>query len=518
MESIRVLNRPALVESSVELDAEFRSARWVRHRLIDFEREHEDVINSARYEIAPELRKLERIAGVLGKRAKRAKHDTQPVNGLHPKWLDSVVARIKDTRKKVKSDPRYKTALKWRDEEVGQVKKIRRTVHDTDESMAAKAGRRKTRYDEHRDAVYADRRCFHGTFMAQVRAVQSSRRSVLKARVSGKPARISRRIESEQLSSQSCKADALVADGFRVVERAPLWWTMKLRVGREQNWVTFRAKCGNWHTIPDGARIVGATLNRKRDGMRYRYSVSLTIRAEWPERNIGQGVVALDWGCRERHDGGILAFTWNDGNRSGRVFLPPEIRGLVDRKNEILSRLDSAFNARSTGRRNRHSYRKELLRLGVMSNEQREWLDYETRKNRQVASINRRIDNLRKETYTREIQELAKSNHTFVFEKLSNMRALDKEGESARRKRQNRELTSKYMFEQLCERFGGAVEHVSARNSSRECPKCGKIGKKSSDVMLACESCGHVRDRDEGAAEVLRNRALANLLATTTAA
>jgi len=76
----------------------------------------------------------------------------------------------------------------------------------------------------------------------------------------------------------------------------------------------------------------------------------------------------------------------------------------------------------------------------------------------------------------------------------------------ARRKRANRDVSARYEFTQLCERFGADVITVSARNTTRECPSCGHLDENTADLLIACSGCGVARDKDFGAAVVILHR------------
>jgi len=72
------LNRPAILESDEQrIDAEYRSANWVHHRLLDFEQEHQKVLDATANEIAPGIIRAGRIVAKLARRAKRAERTTE---------------------------------------------------------------------------------------------------------------------------------------------------------------------------------------------------------------------------------------------------------------------------------------------------------------------------------------------------------------------------------------------------------------------------------------------------------
>jgi transposase len=296
-----------------------------------------------------------------------------------------------------------------------------------------------------------------------------------------------------------------------------------MRIGVTEEWVRFRAKCGNWHAIPEDAVMRTCQLTRRRDGMRWCYSVSIVVDGVAKKRALqGAGIVALDWGHREHgHDNakqGIRAFTWvGDDGRSGEILLPAECRRLLDEVDEIKSRIDQAFDARKEARnlteRNRHTYRRRLTSLGVLSEEESLWLKWEMRYERRLNQRRKRIQNLRRETYLAAARELRQHYAVFAIEDqvAESMKQLDLDEMTRHRKRSNRDMTARYEFTQICERLGAHLVPVTARNTTRECPDCGELAEVGPELLIVCPGCGGVRDRDFGACVVILKRAQAAL-------
>jgi transposase len=291
-----------------------------------------------------------------------------------------------------------------------------------------------------------------------------------------------------------------------------------MRIGTADEWVRFRAKLGNCHPVPNGAKMVSCELTRRRDGMRWSYSVSITVdMAKDVEAFATTRVVSFDWGHREHgHDRareGIRAFTWlGDDGQSGEVLIPAECRSLLDTIDSLKSRVDSTFEARRKAHRiperNRHSYRKRLVRAGVRTLEEADWLSWELRYERRIARARTRVLDLRKETYTRAVRELRKRYARFAFEDESgwSIRKQQTDEQMPRRKRANRDLSARYEFVSLCERFGADIITVTARNSTRECPDCGHLCENGPELLVSCPGCGTVRDKDFGACRVILRR------------
>jgi hypothetical protein len=390
------------------------------------------------------------------------------------------------------------------------------TQDETDEHYAAKiaAGPRQTRREAYRAKLYGDRRIYWGTWNALVRAVDQARKAVLKRRKEGLPAEWRR---PRWGNDQSLVADS---SGFRVVERGKPWWVIEMRLGLTDEWVRFKAKIGNWHDIPEDAVLRTCQLTRRRDGSRWSYSVSIVVDgiAKSSEPAASGGIVALDWGHREHgHELeriGMRVFAWlGDDGRRGEILLPAECRRALDEIDALKSRVDKAFDARRAARklpdRNRYTYRRRLERGGVRTDDESFWLRWEMRYERRIAALRKRIENLRKETYLRAVRELRSQYATFAIEDEAawSHKRQAKEDQERRRKRSNRDLSARYQFVQICERFGADVVPVTARNSTRECPECGQLAENGPELLVTCPGCGTTRDKDFGACHVILRRA-----------
>lgn len=369
-----VINRPAKIESgSVVLDDEYRSARWTYHRLLDFEDLHQAELDRVAELVAPGIVRVGRILARLSKRVRRAERSTKGSWAPDPKpeLAATLRARLADMRTVRNGDDRWKAALKWADEQIGETKQCRRKAGETDDAYAERAakGRRDTRRDIYRKELYAGRRIYWGTWNGLIKAVEQARKAVLQQRARGLPA--------EWRRPKHRDATTLYADtgGFRVIDRSSVWWTVEMRIGTGSEWVRFRSKCDNWHEVPKDAKLVCAKLTRRKDGERWAYSLSLTVDAPKPARVVaGEGLVSFDWGHREHghdsEDTGMRVFTWlgSDGD-SGEILLPAEVRQQLDRIDDVKARTDTTFDARkasmSLPERNRYTYRRRLMMSGV---------------------------------------------------------------------------------------------------------------------------------------------------------
>jgi hypothetical protein len=464
-------------------------------------------------------------------------------------------------RKQRNADPLWKEACKWADTPAPDAPSrgaARRKPGESDEAFAERTTKRRERltrreayrkrlYDSHvADGASETSRVYWGTWNALTRSVDQARASVLKRRKDGLPAEWRRPRWDDP---NSVCADA---GGFRVVDRGGVrvtsksgaavgnpWWTIETRL--REGWVRFRAKCGNWHVVPDAAELRALRLIRRKDGHGWTYSVSIAISRMPEERTYavgytatnpgrrelldGQGLVALDWGHREHgHPNarlGMRVFAWrgSDG-KTGEILLPVECRKLLDSIDETKSRMDTLFLQRKQTLglhdRGRYGYRSRLMRSGVRSQEETLWLRWEMRYERRLTRMRNRISDLRRETYVQSVRTLRQSYRVFAIEDetTAGHRYTAKQDMTSHRKRSNREISARYLFTQICERFGAEVLPVPARNSTRECPVCNRVpsnpailNENGPELEIACPSCGVIRDKDFGACEVILRRA-----------
>lgn len=532
------LSRPSRILSDERrLSQEYASARWIYHRLLDFEFEHERVLAEVADQIAPGIVRVGRIVARLARRTRRAERTTegQWYPNPHLELMKRLRKRLAELRTVRNADPRWKEACMWADTPAPGAPPRggpRRKSEESDEKFAERCANRRdllTRREAYRASFYAKRHIYWGTWNALCKSIDQARKDVLKRRKQGLPAEMRRPKYRDPLSlAADAKTDAKTG-GFRIIERdvcgprgGPIWWIVEMRLGLESEWVRVRAKCGTWHDVPADARIRTAKLTRRKDGERWSYSLSLTIDIEKPTDQFATtGMVAFDWGHREHghplESDGIRAWTWRgDDGATGEVLIPAECRGLLDEINALKSRVDTTFDARkkSGGLRdkNRYTYRRHLMRSGVRTEEEALWLQWEMKYERRSMKRRKRIQNLRREVYTQAVRELRSRYAIFAFEdeSVDRIKRLQKDEQMERRKRANRDLATRYEFVSLCERFGAEMITVPARNTTRECPNpdCdGVLPVNGPELIVVCPSCGTARDKDEGAAKVIMRRA-----------
>lgn len=538
--TIKAATRPAkILSDEFDIDREMKSARYIYHRLLDFEDEHQKVLDDAAEQCAPGFNRVSKLVACLQGRQKRAARSTGWAPNPHPKWLAILRSRLNVLKKQRNKNQRWKAALKWADEPGPNAPdrgKARRRLRESDEDFTKRCASRRnkaTRREEYRLKLYTEHcskkatarsRIHFGTWNGLLAAADQARKSVIKVRASGLPAQIRRpRWDDDSTIYAGQKGFRIInTGGGTIISKNGVtvgnpWWTIEMRISN--GWVRFKAKLGNWHEIPIDAQMRTAKLTRRKNGNKWSYSISISIKGmPAPKKIENNEIVALDWGHREHgHPAeklGIRVFTWrgNDGD-TGEILLPIECRELLDSIDSMKSRVDKAFLARKETLKlkhhNRYGYRKSLLRAGVRSKEECLWLQWEMKYERRMMRARKRIDNLRKNVYITSIHTLREKYSMFAIEDESIIkhRKNDKEESKKHRKRSNRELSARYLFTQLCERSGATMIPVPSRNSTRECPFCGHLSENTSELEIVCESCGFVRDKDYGACEIILRRA-----------
>jgi len=522
---MKSLHRPAtLLTGAEELDREMRAARWTHHRLLDFEDQHQQLLDRVSDECAPGIQRTGLLLAKLGRRKRWAERASEGRwKPRHRPELEAALRkRLAELRKQRNTDPRWKEALGWADgcdPNAPERGKARRKKDETDEQYVERCSKRRnklTRREAYRSQLYKEREIYWGTWNALIAAVDQARQTVLQQRKQG--------LQAEWSRPRWDDSNTLTADGggFRIIERGHLWWIIEQRT--HHGWVRYKAKGGNWHPLDGSEKLKTCKLTRRKNGRGWSHSVSIAIEGA-PENRAGfasDGKVALDWGHREhghsRAQEGLRVFTWvGEDGRTGEILLPVECRKLLDRINETKAHLDNVWNKRretlDLPQRSRYTYRSHLMLSGVRTAEESKWLRWETRHERRLMSVRKRIKNLRRETYLKAVRGLRQHYATFVLEDEHSWshRKQAQDEMSPRRKRQNRELSARYEFVQICERLGAHVETVTARNSTRECPDCGHLDENGPELEMACGGCGRVRDKDFGAARVILARFLGPL-------
>src|SRR5690606_9965101 len=278
IDPMKCMHRPArIIAGADELSDEFAAARWTYHRLLDFEDRHQRLLDDVADQCAPGLRRVARLLAVLGRRQRRAER-TSPGTWAprpRPELLATLRARLNELRKQRDADPRWREALLWADgvdSDAPERGKPRRKAGETDEQFAKRCATRRsrlTRREAYRAKLYAERRVYWGTWNALLASVDAARKAVIKQRKAGVAASWKRPRWDDPCTI------AADAGGFRIVERGKPWWVVEMRL--LEGWVRFRAKLGNWHDLPEGAKLKTCKLTRRKNGRGWEYSVSIAV-------------------------------------------------------------------------------------------------------------------------------------------------------------------------------------------------------------------------------------------------
>lgn len=300
--------------------------------------------------------------------------------------------------------------------------------------------------------------------------------------------------------------------------------------------------------LPVGGLVRSVSIFRERVGISYRWKATMTV--ELPDqlhKPAPIGRIALDVGWRKLPEGLRVAAWSDDANRVGQVVLPQSwlsemgqvenIRSLRDQHfNSVKAALSAWFKAapgvpewvsedvrtlhqwRSTGRLaglvlrwrgNRfdgdeagfemaEAWRKRDLHLG----------DWE-------AHLRDQLITNRRERYRIFAARIAREYGEVVLEKFDLRKVAEHEQGAkdlpaeARHMRQWAAVsTLRLVIKNACQREGVIVSEVDAKNTTKECPRCGTVEDfdAASNLQHKCGACGYTRDQDLGAARVLLTR------------
>lgn len=503
MKDIKVIHRPVRILSDTHvLDREFRAARWIYHRLLDFELEHQAMLDAA-------FPRLTRVGKLLGRLKRRDRWRERVTGGWAPKERPELRKALEELRvelrKERNADPRWKELLGWPRDKVGE-KRVRRQKDESDEKFEERRAKAyRSRREQHAINVYAQRRCHWDAYNAQKKFVDQAVKTVLKVRREGRSARLRRPKWSDPGQIQ-------------VMPRSFEWdrQSLTMHVRLHQGWATFKLRQntggvkGLMDEWPEDASIRVVELCRERVGNGWKYSVSVTIAGTWTSKiQSGKGVVGIDTGHRQYSDGRIRAWVWyGDDGRRGEVVLPAKCRQHLLQAQAIQEAVDKTFLKMNTGFKNRHLYRRHLLSLGVRTEEQASWLAWETTRERSMRSHRKKARNIRTEIYTQAVRDLRRHYDRMGIDVVGkSVQRLQIDEMTRHNIRQNRDLVSAYSVKVLCERYGIKDMAATARDSTAECPGCHELRETSKDLTIWCPSCDLRCDQDFGAAYIMMCRA-----------
>ena len=121
----------------------------------------------------------------------------------------------------------------------------------------------------------------------------------------------------------------------------PLAWTGSQSQRRKHNHTEVKIRCGSdaegkprWvvftayihRPLPPDCRIQGASLVRRRVGLRYEYKFLITVRCPVPKRTVRKARISVNLDWKRLDDGSLQAGSWSDSSgNAGAIVLPKEV-------------------------------------------------------------------------------------------------------------------------------------------------------------------------------------------------
>ncbi|BAU10347.1 putative transposaseS891/IS1136/IS1341 family protein [Leptolyngbya sp. NIES-3755] len=254
-------------------------------------------------------------------------------------------------------------------------------------------------------------------------------------------------------------------------------------------WIQMRGKPRTWGT-PNTCTIC------YRNGKWY---ASITVQCQ-PERELGQGVIGADFGCK-------TAVALSDGTK---IEAP-----------KFLATAQKQIRKLSKQLRRKRKPEKRKIKAS------RRWKATQ----RKISKVKRKAANQRQDWVHQVATDITRCHSIVVTEKI-NLKGMTRKAKTGKRKRQksglNRSLLDvgigmlKSAIEyKLVEGNGFYVEAPTRElKPTQRCAKCWKLTPKTlSDRMHVCSNpnCGHIEDRDVNSAQVceiwVRSHELASLVA-----
>lgn len=504
--TIKAINRRVHIRLAPhELEQEFRAAHWIHNRLLDFEFEHQAVMDK----VAP---RLTRVCKLLGKlRYQDRRRERTPEGTWAPRERPELKERLEALRAMLKQErdenPAWKAAKGWPLDKVGGAKQARRKPNESDEAFSARAqGALRSRREQYRVDLYRERRCHWSTWNAVVASVDQAVAMVIKTRTAGQPA------ELRRPRFRDGGSITLAPGSFKVKFR-PDGKCIDLEVRVFEGWVSFRTTArGRLPKLPQDKDLRSVVIRRRlAGGTSWQYTVSVTIEGSWERPAPGPDVVGIDTGHRQMSDGRIRALVWygSDG-RSGELRLPERVVQAADRARELQAKADLAFTELGLPFRNRAVYLKHLTRrIGPMTKQEQEWVGCQYHTIREIERARKRAMTIRKEAYTQAARELRTRYRAMGIDVVGkSVQQVQTDAMVRKAVRRARNLVAAYQFKALCEQAGIKDVKPTARNSTRECPLCGQLHDNSKDLMILCPVRNVRHDQDYSAAYTMMARAV----------
>jgi len=324
--------------------------------------------------------------------------------------------------------------------------------------------------------------------------------------------------------------------------------------GRTPVWADFRFRMHKGHELPEDGVVKRAYLVAKKIGTRTKWELQVSVAGrpkDWADRNVSDGLVAVDVGWRDMKDHVRVARWLGDDGQRGEILIPAErvqryqkVKDLqsIRSKNldSILSTLVSWkkqaadlpewFQERFKGL---HQWRSQSRLASAIKHweqcrfdgdeaifdEARVWWRQDCHLYDWQESQRKGEDRWRKNYYREVAAELSRSYRTVVVEDVDwsqFQRAQDplkakevNEARKAAREERRRIAGVSYLIDALSNRMVETIEAPS-RWTTQACHECGCIDHFDAENELhhTCSDCGEHWDQDDNACRNLLTLAI----------
>jgi hypothetical protein len=330
----------------------------------------------------------------------------------------------------------------------------------------------------------------------------------------------------------------------------------RIRIGsdEEKNPVWLEIPIAMHRPIPADARIQLVSITTKKVGDKTRWFLNVTVNEEEPQKEGSRTgeVLALDIGWRKKPDGSIRVSYWVDSNgQTGEVKLDGSFIDSNQRVNSLQKIRDDNFNLAKEKLSDWLSNRKELegspdwltertstlakwraqSKLAALVLHWRDnhfsddaeilsFLESWRRQDKHLwtwqANLRDKVSGRRLEQYRIFAAESARKYDAVIFEEFD-LRSVKKKKRTEQGVDSNSGLRNfmriagaSILRSEVKRAFDAAGKlFVKDRPSGRgECPFCGEMrqGESETGMLVSCESCGKVYDRDWGKAKDILSR------------
>jgi hypothetical protein len=271
--------------------------------------------------------------------------------------------------------------------------------------------------------------------------------------------------------------------------------------------------------LPIGVQIVRGILCVERVGDRYVYSLHITMRADTPARQYGEGLASVNFGWRSTKEGVRVAYVVGAGGEQDELVLPrrlvdklrhsESLRALADERAVEASPMlgqDPTEVGRWRARERRRVLRdvasthRELGRELGEAESPEDW----ARRDRHLYQWERdeyaKVLRQRREIYRLWSQSLAKKYGSVVVEDFDLPTLIDRDKPvKIPEARHVRFLVAPgYLRAEVKNVFKDRCELAEVKKRTTVCHVCGEelVGDRAREVELWCEQCNAARDQD----------------------